>query len=113
MEKAIHVKGHWRDGKYVKPYNYIRTFKEPSFKNGRIGKSYMDDIRRKIIAIKRYDDFQSPEYHAIMDYLDKECPEVASIVGDSTKDKPIRISNKINKDTYDKINYAYDMLYPK
>lgn len=52
MEKTVHVKGHYRNGKYVPPYSYVRSFKEPSFK-GRIGKSYVDDIRRKNYCLKK------------------------------------------------------------
>lgn len=105
MEKTVHVKGHYRNGKYVPPYSYVRSFK------GRIGKSYVDDIRRKIIALRRYSDFQSPEYQAAMDYLENECPEVAYIVGD--KKNKTKSSFKVTKDIYNKVNYAYDILYSK
>lgn len=110
MEKSVHVKGHYRNGKYIKSYNYIRTFKEPSFRRN-IGKSYADDVRRKIIILRKYSDFQSPEYQFAMDYIEKECPEVAYIIGDS-KGKT-KSPLKITKDIYDKVNYAYNILYSK
>lgn len=46
-----------------------------------------------------------------MDYIEKECPEVAYIIGDS-KGKT-KSPLKITKDIYDKVNYAYNILYSK
>lgn len=109
MEKTIYVKGHYRNGKYISGYHYVRTFKEPNF-NGRVRKSYVEDTKRKIIALKKYSDFQSPEYQVALDYLEKNCPEVAFLIGNSGK----KLSSlKLTKELYDKVNYAYDILYTK
>lgn len=109
MEKPILVKGHYRNGKYIKAYRYIRQCKEPTFRGGKIGKSYMDDTRRKIMTLRNYSDFQSSEYQVMMDYLEKECPQVAYLIGDNRPRKHL----KITKEVYEKVNYAYDILYSK
>lgn len=48
-----------------------------------------------------------------MDYLEKECPEVAYIIGDREGKVRQKSAFKITKDIYDKVNYAYDILFSK
>lgn len=112
MDKTIYVKGHYRNGKYVRSYRYVRSCKEPNFSTGRIGKSYRDDLYRKIIALRNYKDYQSPEYQVAQDYLEKECPQVAYIIGNSS-DGTKKLPKKITKELYEKVNYAYDIIFTK
>lgn len=110
MEKTILVKGHYRNGKYIPPYRYVRTFKEPSFKRGKIGKSYVDDLSRKVIALRKYSDFQSPDYQEVMDYLKKHHSKVAHLIGSRSKMR-FKITKNTSKDIWDNVNYAYNILY--
>ena len=54
-----------------------------------------------------------------MNYLYKECPEVAELISNPENNvqnmktlKGLKV-NKLTEEIYRKVNYAYNMLYPK